>query len=230
MIFRDGLGCVVDSTGDAGDSANRAGLLAICGNPEHLWFYMTKEGLCTRHPTQYPWNNPWNFSRDQLLPFTAGLKSQGNHDLAKQILKDHAKRLFLCQNFQRDVPGSWKFPWPHSFINDKGEHENRTFDFADPLFPDHIWHLILCAELRTFYWFAIIGIPWFVVSLWYFCHFNTSDDEGQILSQCQVQGKWAVNLYQILRTGYWGKLKSYWVDRRQMPEMVRFLINLISNT
>lgn len=229
MIFRDDVGLVVDSTGDGGDSANRAGLLAICGKPENLWCYVDSEGLCKRHPIQRPWNNPWNFSRDQLLAFTAGLKSQDNTDLARKILINHAKRLFFCQNFQRDVPGSWKFPWPHTFVNDRGEVETCNFDFADPLFPDHIWHLILCAELRSFYFFAVIGIPWFVVSLWYFCHFDTSDDEGQILAQCQVQGKWAIRLYEKWRTGFWGKLKAYWFERRQMLEMAKLLFGLIAN-
>lgn len=219
MIKRDSLGFILDDTGDGGDSANRAGVLATCGSSEHLFSYITADGLCVRHPTQVPWNNPWNFTRDQLIPFVAGLSKQGRYDLVRMIFWKHAKRAFFCQNFERDYAGSAKYPWPHTYIDDKGIRQSSLFDFADPLLPGDVWFLICAGRMFWAYWFGLLGLPAFCISLWVFCRFNEGDDEGQIISAAACQGRWALRLYRRWRPDYAAKLKAYWADRRNQVEI-----------
>lgn len=218
-MLRFDAGIIVDSTGDGGDSANRTGLLGLFDKAQPFEKFEVKPGLLVRHPTQSPWTNPWNFSRDQLVPFVAGAWKCGKQDLVKRVFWVHARRLFFCQNFERDVPGSTKYPWPHTFVNDKGEKETRSFDFADPLLPDAIWHLILCAELRWLYWFGLMGYPWLFLSLVIYCRFNTSNDDGQIISQCVRAGRFFVWLYKNMKPNWQAGLTEYWETDRQMGEM-----------
>lgn len=111
---------IVDSGGDAGDSANRSGLFAMCTDfymPLDM-FFTKNSGELVRHPTQSPWDNPKNFSRDQLIPLVAGLWKREMYSLASSVFWAHARRGFFCQNTERDVPGSKKYPWPHLFFKD----------------------------------------------------------------------------------------------------------------
>lgn len=221
MIKRDKYNILVDSTGDGGDSANRSGLARLCGSLEELHEFEV-DGLCMRHPFQKPWDNFRNFSRDQLLPLIAGFHEDDELEgylASKRIFWSHVRRLLFCQNFQRDIPGSWKYPWPNTFINDKGESEKVLFDFADPLLPDHIWHLILCARIYWLYGFGIIGIPWLCGALYLHCRFDKSNDEGQIISQCIIAGPWFVKKYKQWKPDWKDSLNQYWNIRRQIPEM-----------
>ena len=222
MISRDADGFILDNSLDGGDSANRAGILALCGSPEVLSRYV-KDGVCVRHPTQHPWDNPKNFTRDQLTPLVAGLWAQGQHAEVRKILWRHILRLGFAQNFERDIPGSTKYPWPHSFINDKGQYEKRNFDFADPLGPSDFWHLILCARAWYFYWLAPLGYAWLLVSLVIYCLCNNGDDEGQVICQCAVAGKPFKKLYLKLRKNAAAKLYQYWSVRRNQAEIGRAL-------
>lgn len=226
MFLRDNDDYIVcASNGDGGDSANRAGLLALFGYeedlPEYEAFYKT--GVLVRHPRQYPWNNPKNFSRDQLIPFVAGLKTQGNIKLARRVFWSRAKCFFFAQNTERDVPGSTKYPYPHTFVNYEGQTETRKFDFADPLLPDAIWHLILCAELYPLYFFGLIGYPMLILAIISHCKLNKSDDEGQIISQCVVAGKPFVALYKWLKPDWKEALDRYWGGWRNMQEMANLI-------
>jgi hypothetical protein len=143
MIYQDEFGFPVDQTGDGGDSAVRAGILSLFGNApsKHLptltsgdsstgnsgsYLEASNEririeayennGVCVRcpSPTQSPWNSPLNFSRDQLIPLASGLPAAA----ARRVFWSHAKRLFFCQNIERDKPGSRKHLWPHQFWKD----------------------------------------------------------------------------------------------------------------
>ena len=128
MIYLDDSGYPLSQGLDGGDSAVRAGILVMT-NPEtplSLIPYENK-GLLTRHPEQFPWNNPNNFTRDQLIPMLAGLyaRSQTGYFLSeyyqaliKRVFKTHAKRLFFSQSIERDKPGSTKRLWPHDFYKD----------------------------------------------------------------------------------------------------------------
>lgn len=220
MIKRDKYGYIVDTTyEDGGDSANRAGLTSLFGfyNPP-LTNYV-KDGICVRHPHQVPWNNPKNFTHDQLIPLVAGLWKQKHYQTVRHIMWKHIMRFGFCQNFERDYIGSKKYPWPHSFINDRGVYEKRHFDFADPLRPDSFWHLVLCGRAWYFYWFAPIGYAWLLLSIFIYCWTNRDDDEGQIISQCVVAGKPFVYIYKKLRTNVWDRLYQYWHVRRDQREI-----------
>ena len=75
MIYRDSSGFLVKGElKDGGDTAVREGLMAVfTGQPGNLLQLVNDQGLCVRHPNQKPWNNPNNFTKDQLKCLVAGL-------------------------------------------------------------------------------------------------------------------------------------------------------------
>jgi hypothetical protein len=255
MIYLDEGGFPVDRTGDGGDSAMRAGILGLLQKstsvqknqipPLPIELYESN-GLCVRCPSkeQEPWNSPHNFSRDQLIPLVAGLSPSA----ARRVFWSHAKRLFFCQNIERDVPGSVKSFWPHEFWKDSnpnsktfrkpfhwrklgfvrslGESRNgieeRWFDYRDILMPDHIWHLLLSAKLWPFYWFALLGIPWLILSI--LGHsIGPHREHNQLICQCKVQGRWAVWLFKKLNRKWKQELRNYWGTRNEI-EYAEFMI------
>ncbi len=137
-IKRDMLGVVIQhdpanvAYADGGDSANRTGILAMCGSladQRVLPLFEDGNGWMHRHPTQQPWNNPKNCTRDQLIPFVAGCWVSGNTAIARRLLIAHEARNWVCQNTERDYPGTTKiFP-----------------DMPDFLAPDAQQHLRICA-------------------------------------------------------------------------------------
>ena len=216
MIFHDEHGFLVDETSDGGDSAMRTGMLALFRiERAPLLHYYEHEGQCVRHPLDKPWNNPKNFTRDQLIPLTAGFYADGMITQARRVFWAHAQRGFFCQNFERDYPGSTKRPYPHTFTNDKGQNESRIFDFADPLMPDHIWHLIKCAKLYPLYWFAVIGIPFFVLSM-FFHSLSAHREHNQIIAMAKVQGRWAELLFRVMTHNWREDLRQYWGPRNEI--------------
>lgn len=237
MIKRDENGYIVDDTLDGGDSANRCGLWKLFKGHDlplkdpAFWLedFVLSGGICVRHPKQFPWNNPKNFSRDQLIPLCAGLWRVKRYDLVRSIFWSHAKRLFFCQNIERDKPGTKKYPWPHKYVNDKGQNEKSNFNFADPLLPHDVFFLIMCSKLYILYPLWIIAAPMFVIALLIHCISDTND-EGQIISQCKVHGSWAVNLYKKWRPDYKERLNTYWIARRNQGEIANLIINDLEST
>ena len=134
MIDKHGL--IVDQTGDGGDSCNftctgiALGLyddkVTVKYNAIELFW---NNGFPVRHPYQVPWNNAKNFTRDQAIPLMQVLSPS-------KIVSFLDQNKWFFPNFDRDYPGTAKRPWPHKFINDRGEPEFRWFDFADPMTPD----------------------------------------------------------------------------------------------
>jgi len=124
MIFRDSHGLIVDSNGDAGDSARAAGIVDLFSNnqPTQSWIYVgSVTGLGVRHPYQAPWDNPKNFTRDQQICLMAGLwaaRDATSKRLAKKMFWSSFRRGFFCQNIERDSDGSKKYLWPHEFYKD----------------------------------------------------------------------------------------------------------------
>lgn len=223
MIFLDNQGYPTDQTSDGGDSAMRAGMLALLRFDHSLRLReYEKDGYCVRHPTAIPWNNPNNFTRDQLIPLTAGFYAAEMKEQARRVFFSHAKRLFFAQDIERDYPGSTKHPYPHTFTNDKGEKETRLFDFRDPLLPDHIFHLIKCARLYPLYIFGLIAIPWFILSM--FLHGRSSHKEhNQIIAMAKVQGRWAEKLFMKWTPTWKEDLREYW-DSRNEIEYAEYII------
>lgn len=216
VIIRDSHGLPVDITMDGGDSAVRAGMLALFANYfDHIDEYEHK-GLTCRHPVQDPWCNEWNQSRDQTIPLVAGLAVAGNREACRRIFWAHAKRGFFSQNTERDWPGTTKYPWPHKMQggDPKDNGKWRLFDFADPLFPDHIWHLILCARITWLYPFAVIGIPWMIVSM--ALHgLRAGREHNQIIAMCMIQGPWALRLFKALTPSWEADVRTYWDSRHE---------------
>ena len=140
MSFRfNEHGHIVDfSSGDEGDSLNREGQFACLKGywnkrPEHL---VNSNWKPVRSNFKEPWNNPKNVTRDQLTPFICGIHlvsvTMGSHHYLKERLRPLGDS-WLAPNTERDAAGTTKYPWPHSFINDKGVYEKRMFDHADLL-------------------------------------------------------------------------------------------------
>lgn len=224
--FKDN-GYFVDETLDGGDSAVRAGISSGFGKEfeSRVWHYVNDKGICVRHPTQMPWQNPNNFSRDQLICLCLGLWSEGRFTALNAIFWSHFKRAFFCQNIDRDHPGTTKYPFPHQFMYN-GKLIKRSFDFRDPLLPHDIWYLIKAAEIKWLYPFAIIGIPSFIISLIIHCKGKHNED-NQILSQCMVNGAWAVSLFKHLKPNWRDKVTKYWETDRREPYFSRIIISKI---
>lgn len=100
---------------DGGDSAHRTGVLGFCNSEvdiNNLGLFMLDDGLMTRHPNQYPWNNPNNSSRDQLIGYIAGCWRAERFEIVRSLLRAHTERdpPYTCQNFENDAPGTVKKP------------------------------------------------------------------------------------------------------------------------
>lgn len=229
MDYRDQDGFLVDSTYDGGDSTHFAGLSMLFGGNEKQYFYETNaSGVLVRHPPSQPWDNPKNVTIDQIAPFVAGCSVSRFYKLPRRVFWASLRRGFFAQNFERDWPGSTKYPWPHSFHKDSDpnkELEFKWFDFADPMGPADIWHLILCARLYPLYWFGLIGYPALFLTVLLHCKFNKSDDEGQIIAKVVIGGKFFVRMYKKLKPDWKLALWRFWSRDRLMPKMFQHIVN-----
>lgn len=117
---------------DGGDSDHRTGVLAFCGSKQDAdnlpQFFNSATGLAVRHPTQEPWSNPNNYTRDQLTGYMAGCWRAGRTDIAQALFNAHERRGFLCQNIEDNATGTLKEP-----------------PVGDPLGPHDIMYLRVCA-------------------------------------------------------------------------------------
>ncbi len=214
MLFQDKSGYPVDETGDGGDSARAVGILAL-----FMPFRPTKAaeyehvGALVRHPLQVPWNNPKNFTRDQLICLVPALSTNA----AKRVFWATLKRCCFAQNFERDAVGSTKYPWPH-----KVDGAWRLFDFADPLLPHHIGHLAACAGYDCLAW---IGWPLLALS----CILNSNkldSEQNQLQCMVKVAGPWAVLLYKKCNTNWVEQTRYYWERRNQAEISAAIIANL----
>jgi hypothetical protein len=225
-MTKDSFGFTVDISGDGGDTCRAEGILAVFGRQNKLIFCQ-KDGYGVRHPYQEPWDNPKNFTRDQEICRMAGLYKINTPESRRQAritLWKYAKRLFFANNFERDKVGSKKYPYRHTFINDKGISETRNFDFADLLMPHHIFFIILCSRVYCLYPFAIIGWPFFLVD----CLFNGKDldsEQNQKICMLSVYGKFFKWVY-FKRNKLWVKqIEYYWETRRKDFVMAEIIIS-----
>lgn len=69
------------------------------------------DGRVTRHPTQIPWNNPNNLSRDQAIPYTI-VNGLLNRAELHNFMVEKWKRLGFYPNIDRDYPGTTKSIFP----------------------------------------------------------------------------------------------------------------------
>jgi hypothetical protein len=117
-LARDDMGIInqLEDSGklDGGDSAHRTGFAAFLGNQRDsdLLPLFESNGVMVRHPTQVPWNNWKNCTRDQLIGYAAGCWRAGRLDINQRLLDAHKARIppFTCQDTENDYPGTTKKP------------------------------------------------------------------------------------------------------------------------
>lgn len=117
-LARDDIGIInqLEDGGklDGGDSAHRTGFAAFLGSQKDndLLHLFESNGVMVRHPTQVPWNNWKNCTRDQLIGYAAGCWRAGRLDINQRLLDAHKARFppFTCQDTERDYPGTTKNP------------------------------------------------------------------------------------------------------------------------
>lgn len=220
MIYRDQDGFLTDETIDGMDSCIREAMLTIF-NPKHetkIEQYV-KNGTCFRHPgPKMPQGNPKNFSKDQLLPLMAALYTIHRTDLNKQITIKRAKRLFFCQNTERDLPGSTKYPWPHVMKNgdQKDNGKLRLFDFADPLFlPDYLMFFFKASNMRLLYYLtAPLGLLFLVLKIiWGNKNLKENNQMLCVLRVLDYQD--LTNLYEQMNPDWYEATKLYWHSRNE---------------
>jgi len=214
MIYQDKDQFPVESHMDGGDSSMRAGMGLLTGLFNSTSFDCTKYeaswGWLTRHPTQVPWNNKWNFTRDQLIPLVAGLNAIGRNAIIRRVALWHFLRLGFCQDFQRDQVGTWKHPWPSTYINN-GQTVSKSFDFADPLLPNDWWPLIFGGELYPLY---ILWPICLLFTLFAIYGSKTHEEQNQMIAELSFHPKWVMRLY--LKFGGWANgtnNNAYWNSR-----------------
>lgn len=226
MIYTDVHGYPVTKEMDGGDSAVRMGLLGVFNDPisGKIEDYV-KDGIVVRHKYQNPWNNPRNTTKDQIKCLVAGLYAQGKTEICKKILEAHQKRLYFCQNFERDFPGTVKYPWPHYVrdfhkLDENGssieflKSELRCFDFADPFLPNDILFLQIAAGMKK------EDIPYYDFKMFWHrqalkSHANSShNEENQMFCECYVLG--TLEEYKKINTQLESRSFAYWFTRGEL--------------
>lgn len=219
MIFRDDWLFPVDETGDGGDSDFRCAILALTGSDldkDLLKKYEKSPGVIVRHPYDSPADNEKNYTRDQLIVYMAGLWSAKDTLISRRVFWSHTKRLFFCQNSERDMPGSKKYPWPHSFINDRGEFEKRIFDFRDILLFDDIAHLISCSRLWPLYPFAFIANLYLFIVIFFHSKLRKPlSEDNQLICKCLVAGRVYLKWFKFCKPNLNESVMHYWSVRNE---------------
>lgn len=216
MIFYDSYGLPVDVTGDGGDTAMRLGMLAVMGlHVGSRCGDLVNNGVAVRHPYDVPWNNPNNFTRDQLIPLISGLYQLGKYEEVRLLFKAHAKRFFFCQNIERDYPGSRKYPYPHTFINDRGDKETRLFDYADWIFPIDVVYFALCCN-----YYPKLLRPLGIFLFFFKCLFKAFKDplaeENQMICMSMIYGRIAKRIFKFFRPQWKASSEYYWGIRNEI--------------
>jgi hypothetical protein len=194
---------------DGGDSAARTGVAAFCNSELdiHLLAKFVKNGLMVRHPKHYPWNNPHNCTRDQLLAFLSGCWRAHNLTLSQILLTTHAARSYVCQNYERDKPGTTKIP-----------------PVGDVLLPDDVMYLQICAGNNQMFMepFGQLALQLAVEV----ADHSFKVDKTNLMLECIVCGR--LNLFVQVHQNYKEMLRWYFVDdpggNRQLGRVAEELI------
>lgn len=217
MIFFDSHGYPCDQTGDGGDSAVRASILKMCKSnfDFKLSEYEIKPGYFVRHPLAVPWNNFRNLTRDQLMMLIAGLYAEKNYSAIKRIFYARMRGFFFSQSWQRDYVGTWKKPWPHIMRGGDPKDEGKIcwFNFADPLFFNHIGALILGGKVYWAYPFLLIAYPTHLFFL--FLNIFFGYEQNQMLAECYI--------YKTRPLNWVKRSAKYWHSKNELEyhEMLR---------
>lgn len=232
VIKTDGRGFPVDNSGDGGDSSHFAGLLARVSSEGWglLRYYQVVPGILVRYPHKSPWNNPKNFTRDQLVAFIAGCAYAKEYTIIRRVFWKHALRIGFCQNTERDYPGSTKYPWPHKFYEDsdtKKKIVQKWFDAPDILSPGN-WIFLLKATNYPLFKPIVWLFSWvFSAEMYLFCRFDSNDDETNMILQADLMGLRYLKQYSCWRKNWNAKLYRKWITSRNMPWAYDALIDIV---
>lgn len=211
--MRDGLEIVIQHPrhkDEGGDSSRTTGMMALFGSVKdkcvlHL-FEPNGDGILVRHPSHYDHKC---FTRDQLLPFVAGLWSACKTDIARRVFWSHAKRFFFCQN-----------------THDQFTRKRKTL-IGDPLTPDHIGHLILCANLWPLYPFLLISYPWLILNIFWHTKIDSKHEQNQTIAMAWVAG--LIGLWAKWHPNWKGSINNYWSGWRDQKEIADIIIRYIDH-
>lgn len=213
----DDHGLPVNVSGDGGDSMVRAAIIKMTNHRMAHSFALAsyfQGSEPVRYPIQEPWNNPKNFSRDQLIMLCGAMKRLGvMSGLMRSLFYSCLKRLCFAPNTERDYPGTTKYPWPHKVYPLGKPSEIRLFDFPDPLLPNHMGALIITGKVYEFYWFLPLAYVFHLLAL--FSHrFSGHHEENQMIAECYVYG--TLPIYRRWHKRWKDISKLYWSKRNEV--------------
>jgi len=212
-IPRDPHGIIVQQasatdTPDGGDSAQKTGIAAFCNSPQDkaLLPLFESSGVMVRHPTQFPWNNSKNCSRDQLMAYTPGCWRAGQVEIVSRLLSEHARRAFTCQNVERDKPGTTKNP-----------------PIGDLLAPHDVMALRICSGDSLAY-LDLLGQTALQIAI------ETADpdpsvEKNNLLLESIVCGR--LDLFVQVHGNYRDNIRSYWAGWRNQARIGEALIEVV---
>lgn len=196
---------------DGGDSANREGHAAFCNSALDMGLLplFEQDGIMVRHPTQAPWNNWKNCTRDQLLAYVAGCWRAKRFDINARLLEKHLTRLppLTCQDTEADWPGTTKTP-----------------PIGDPLGPHDVMMLRIVAGDPSAY---LDPVGQLALQL----AIETSNpdvtvEKNQLILQSMVCGR--LNLYVQIQPDYAANIRDYWSGWRKQPQIGEEMIWVIT--
>jgi hypothetical protein len=225
MIYQDEHGFLVNERLDGMDSCFRAGITATFSDEVNFMLFdddiqlYVKDGICVRHPLQVPANNPKNFSKDQLIPLMSGLYKTRHVEINRKIFWKMLRRGFFAQNFERDLPGTTKYPWPHKMKNgdpvDNGKW--RMFDFADPLFwPHYMYFFAKVCRYRTLELLFKVPGELTLLLICFASRYESRENEtNQLLCMLKTLGHPWPDIYNRLNPMWFENVKNYWHKRNE---------------
>lgn len=113
-------GTLVQANGDAGDSANRTGLLNVCEAKLNEYFCMANHTNLEVSPGRYarglksPFDHANYMTRDQMAPLECAIVMDDCYNLLKDHIKLRLRRGLFHFSTYDPVLGHWKFPDPVS--------------------------------------------------------------------------------------------------------------------
>lgn len=193
---------------DGGDSAHRTGVIAFCGSGQDqslLERFEQTPGIMVRHPKEYPWTNPNNCSRDQLIGFAAGCWRAGKFGIVKRLVDATVARGWTAQNTERDEPGTSK--------NHGG----------DPILPQDQMFLRVCAGQRDAHW-DLVGQAMLQATIEAIPHQPIDTEINQHLLQAIVCCR--LDHFVKFVPDYQVRLNAYWTPRKlqQVADALGFVV------
>lgn len=218
MIVRDSDGIIVQhkihdpSYQDGGDSAHRTGIMSLCGSLQDQYNLpmFNERGLVVRHPEQGVYDDPRSTSRDQLVPYMAGLYEAGMYKIAEGVALKCRNRGWYAQNVL--TLGLTEKPW---------------YMGPDVLMPDVQNHMLDCARMPVTKWGRRVGDAWLLASLVWSTKIKPWDEQNNIICMCIIRGKEWVHRYVSMHPDYIKATTDYWCSWRDQPEIASELLKRI---